>query len=209
MNGRARRRRSLSAPENLDTILDRSGEARFARQKPPFARELWVRAVGARIAERTVPLRLENGELLVLVATHVWSNELSMLSTDVLRRLVSLGVPAIRLRFRVGSIEIDRPPERRARRKVPKTAPLPDGLAALIATVGDDELARAMRGAAEANLAWQTRKDPGAPPSPGAIGPAARVLRGAEAETDPQAQGSPSAPESGPRSPEGARRRRP
>ena len=66
-----------------------------------------------------------------------------------------------------------------------------------------------MRGAAEANLAWQTRKDPGAPPSPGAIGPAARVLRGAGAETDPQAQGSPSAPESAPRSPEGARRRRP
>ncbi len=208
MTGRARRRRSLSAPENLDTILDRSGEARFARQKPPFARELWVRAVGARIAERTVPLRLENGELLVLVATHVWSNELSMLSTDVLRRLVSLGVPAIRLRFRVGSIEIDRPPERRARRKVPPTAPLPDGLAALIATVGDSELALAMRGAAEANLAWQTRRDPGST-TPGAIGPAARVLRGAAAESDPQAQGSPSAPESAPRNPGGERRRRP
>lgn len=159
-----KKRKRLAQPEAIEGILDRSGENRFARQKPPFSRDVWVRAVGHRIGERTMPLKLENGELLVLVSTHAWSTELTMLAHDVLSRLVSLGVPAIKLRFRVGRIEDARPPERRLRRKVPGAVALPPALAAAVAAVGDEDLVAEIRRAAEANLAWQAHGE--APTSP-------------------------------------------
>lgn len=204
---RVKRRKRLAKPETLDGILDRSGENRFSRQKPPFSREVWVRAVGHRIAEKAVPLKLESGELLVLVSTHVWSNELSMLAHDVLSRLVSLGVPAIKLRFRVGRIEEARPLERRLRRKVPPRVDLPPALAEVVSGLEDSELMAEIRRAAEANLAWQSHSDPKL--SLGASAPVAPTLPTAEAGNDRPARGSTSAPESGPRSPAGGSRRPP
>lgn len=200
------RRRRLATPEPLDNILDRSGENRFARTKPPIPRETWVRAVGARIADRTMPLKLENGDLLVMVATSVWSNELAMLTNDVLSRLVALGVPAVRLRFRVGQIEVDRPPERRARRKVPPAVRLPAPLEAAVRTLEDLELMKEIRMAAEANLAWQIGRERG--PTRGESAPVAPTLPVAEARNDRPVRDSTSAPESAPRSP-GAGPRRP
>lgn len=205
MSSAKKRRRRLATPEALDNILDRSGENRFARQKPPFPRETWVRAVGLRIADRTLPLKLENGELLVMVATSVWSNELAMLTNDVLTRLVALGVPAVRLRFRVGQVEVDRPPERRARRKVPPAVRLPASLDAAVSALEDHELMNEIRRAAEANLAWQKGRERG--PSRGETAPVAPTLPNAGARSDRPAPSSTSAPESGPRSREGAPRR--
>ena len=201
------RRRRLAVPEALDNILDRSGENRFARTKLPFPRETWVRAVGARIADRTLPLKLENGELLVLVATSVWSNELAMLANDVLTRLVALGVPAVRLRFRVGQIDVDRPPERRARRKVPPAVRLPASLDAVVGALEDHDLMKEIRLAAETSLAWRERRERG--PTLEETAPVAPTLPAAGARTDRQGPSSTTDPESGPRSRAGARHRRP
>ncbi len=187
---RARRRKHLPRPETLDGILDRAGESRFAKIRAPIPRETWVRAVGARIADRTRPLRLEGGELLVLVATSVWSSELTMLSTEVLARLNSAGVPALRLRFRVGSVEIDRPPERRARRKVPAAVALPPALERVVQALDDSELMGVIRRAAEANLAWQTGRDRGV--SPAETAPVAPTLPAFARENDPPVQATPS-----------------
>jgi hypothetical protein len=195
---RPKKRSSLQTPETLDGILDRSGENRFARVRMPFARDTWVRVVGPRIADRTRPLKLEGGELLVLVATSVWSSELTMLSGDVLRRLQLYGIEAQRLRFRVGQIDVDRPPERRLRRVVPSAVPLPPALERSVRGIEDHDLMDEIRRAAEANLAWQTKAEKG--PSREATEPVAPSLPTAARETDPPGRGSRNAPESAPRS---------
>ena len=65
----ARRPRStVSAPEPLRAILERAGENRFARAREAIPAALWREAVGARIAERALPLSLEDGTLVECVA---------------------------------------------------------------------------------------------------------------------------------------------
>src|SRR5580704_10131320 len=100
-----RRRAKLRAPEGLSNVLARAGEDRFAPNRAPLPPHVWAAAVGARIAERTRPLSIENGTLLVRAATSVWASELSMLSDALLARLRAAGVTVRALRFRVGTIE--------------------------------------------------------------------------------------------------------
>ena len=57
------RREPLAAPESLEVILERAGESRFARVRPPIPAKVWREAVGARIAERARPVSLWNGVL--------------------------------------------------------------------------------------------------------------------------------------------------
>jgi len=84
----ARRPRStVSAPEPLRAILERAGENRFARAREAIPAALWREAVGARIAERALPLSLEDGTLVLRVPTSVWANELSLLADEVFARL--------------------------------------------------------------------------------------------------------------------------
>jgi len=204
---RRRRRRHLGAPEPMEGILERAGEDRFSRVRPPFPSSKWVQAVGPRIADRTRPLRLEGGELLVLVATSVWSSELTMLAADVVARLSALGVGVARLRFRVGAVELERPPERRARRKVPAAVALPAALERVVRSLEDDELMGAIRRAAETNLAWQTGRETG--PSRESSAPVAPSLPAFEGGNDRPARATTSDPESGPRSRAGGRGRPP
>lgn len=192
------RRRRMSAPEPMEGILDRSGEDRFSRLRPPFPSAKWVQAVGPRIADRTRPLRLEGGELLVLVTTSVWSSELTMLAGDVVARLNALGVGVARLRFRVGRVELERPPERRARRKVPAAVALPAALERVVKALEDNELMAVIRHAAEANLAWQTGRETG--PTREESEPVAPSLPAFAAGSDPPARATPSGPESAPHS---------
>lgn len=151
-----RTRRHLDAPEPLEGLLERAGENRFAKKKLPIPLAEWRAAVGPRIAERARPFALERGVLVVKVATSVWASELQMLAPELTLRLKQRGFAIDSLRFRVGALDpIDRPPERRAYRKVPPPAPLGPELSELVGKIEDEELRDAIQQAARANLAWQ------------------------------------------------------
>jgi hypothetical protein len=161
----AKRRPRMPMPETLEGVLERAGEDRFARAsfRPPVSERVWREAVGLRIAERARPVLLERGVLTLRVATSVWANELSMLQTTILERLVALRVAVVELRFRVGPIDPpERPPERRGARAVPAPARLPPELKATLTGVMDDELRDAIADAARSNLAWRAAVE--APP---------------------------------------------
>ncbi len=155
-----RRRRNLAAPEPLEFVIDRVGEHRFAKKQLPIPLARWRAAVGPRIADRARPIGLERGVLIVKVATSVWANELSMLAPDIIAKLKQAeeGAPAVSitsLRFRVGPIDvIEGVPVKRDYRKVPPPAVLAPDLENALASVEDEELRRAIEGAARANLAW-------------------------------------------------------
>jgi hypothetical protein len=190
-----RSRLKLFAPESLRAILDRAGENRFARGRDAIPPALWREAVGARIAERAVPVSLEDGTLLLRVPTSVWANELSLLTDEICARLKERGVIARELRFRVGAVPpVERPPERRIARAVPVVREVPAELARVLATVSDPELRQAIESAAAANLAWQTVTRP-APQAPLTEAQrAARAPRSAATESAPPARTSPASP---------------
>src|SRR5438132_11053368 len=94
------RRPKLRMPETLEGVIGRAGENRFAPRRPPIALAVWVAAVGLRVAERARPVDIQNGALIVRVATSVWANELSLLQTSILERLRAEGVEVRELRFR-------------------------------------------------------------------------------------------------------------
>jgi hypothetical protein len=151
-----RPRDDSSSPEPVGAILERAGESRFARTRPPISPALWKDAVGARIAERAKPVAMYEGVLLLRVPTSVWAHELSLLGEDVCERLRERGVEVRELRFRVGALPpIDRPPERRIARAVPAARQLPVDVARALVAVDDGELRAAIERAAAANLAWQ------------------------------------------------------
>jgi len=148
------RRPKLYAPETIGTVIDRSGEDRFASSRAPISEHQWRRAVGARIGDRAKPISLENGVLIVKVASSAWAHELSLMKSDLLKPLASHGVRDIR--FRVGAIEpAQRLPEQRKSRAVPKAAPLTGELAESVAAIEDPELRELITIAAGASIAWQ------------------------------------------------------
>jgi hypothetical protein len=179
-----RRRKKLAAPESIERVLARAGEDRFAPNRAPIAPHVWAAAVGARIAERTRPIAVENGVLIVRTATSVWASELSLLSEALLGRLRTAGIKVRGLRFRVGAVE---PPEHAAElrtTKVPRAIPLDPRIARTIAQVEDVELREAITLAARTNLAWQAFNASGAQGSSGAPR-AARAPRDAETGNAP------------------------
>lgn len=119
--------------------------------------------MGTRIATRTRPEKLERGTLWVLTASAAWSQELSLLVDPIKERLAELGIEIKELRFRVGKIDAD---SRIALRRPPKEAPrevrLEEPLARALANVGDDDLRRAIAGAAKRALGF----GPGRPSGP-------------------------------------------
>ncbi|HEX7666100.1 MAG TPA: DUF721 domain-containing protein [Polyangiaceae bacterium] len=157
--GKRWRRPKLDMPENIGTVIDRSGEDRFASKRAPIAEHAWRRAVGGRISDRAKPLSLENGVLVVKVATSAWAHELSLMKTELLARLAQYG--ATDIRFRVGAIEpAPRPTEERTARTVPKSLPLTGELAETVAKVEDPELRELIATAASASIAWQEHSAP-------------------------------------------------
>jgi hypothetical protein len=161
---RKRPRPKLRAPESIETVIERAGEDRFARNRPVVGERVWRDAVGLRIAERARPLSLERGVLTLLVATSTWASELTFLAPTILERLRAAKVSVNELRFRVGHVEPPaRPPERRTSRAVPRPAPIPPDLANALSKVDDLELREAIAGAASANLAWRAYNEPPPP----------------------------------------------
>jgi hypothetical protein len=203
-----RTRHPSSAPESLRAILDRAGENRHARTREAVPAALWRDAVGARIAERALPISLEDGTLLLRVPTSVWASELSLLASEVCARLKERGVVVRELRFRVGAVPpVERPPERRIARAVPVIREVPAELARVLATVTDADLRNVIESAAAANLAWQTvtRPAPQAPLSEAQR--AARAPRSAGSESAPPVRTSPASPGAPRGTPEGGRHR--
>lgn len=165
----------LDAPEPLDELLERAGENRFARKQLPIPLARWRAAVGPRIADRTRPVALERGTLVVRVVTSVWANELSMLAPEVIAKLAEHGYDVKALRFRVGPLEVlEGIAQQRDYRRVPPPAPLDAALQASLSRLGDDELRSTIERAARANLAWQS-------PPPAAEGALTGAKRGARA----------------------------
>lgn len=183
-----RRRRRLESPEPLGDVLAKEGEDRFARVRPPIAPFQWRRAVGFRVAERTLPVSLKGGVLLVRAATSAWATELSLLAPQIIEGLVALGFDVSRLRFIVGDVAVkplvvQRPPRKAA------LGPLDPGLERSLAAVFDDELRETIEAAARASIPWQKTIE--APP-------AARAPRAAETENAPPGRTSPPAHEEAP-----------
>jgi hypothetical protein len=184
-----RRRKNLDAPEPMEALLDRAGEDRFARRRPPIPMREWKVVVGPRIADRAHPVTLERGVLLVKVTSSAWANELQMLAPELVARLRVRGHAVDSLRFRVGPLDQpERPPERRTTRMVPPPVALGSELLASIATVGDADLRAVIARAASANLAWQDYVAPAGGPgrSPTAAEAATRVAVSARISEAPQ-----------------------
>ena len=194
------RRKSLAAPEALEVILERSGESRFARVRPPIAARVWREAVGARIAERARPVSLRDGVLLLQVASSVWAHELSLLSDAVRQRLREHGIAVSELRFRVASLGIvDRPAERRLTRAVPRSVAVPAEIGRALGGVPDADLRASIAAAAAANLAWQAAVRPVPQGEVSEAKRGARDPRDAGGGTSPQGRATPGAPAGGPR----------
>jgi hypothetical protein len=175
-------RPKLKAPEALGGVLARAGDDRFAPNRAPIAPHVWAAAVGGRIAERTKPIAIEGGVLLVRAATSAWASELSLLSDALLARLRQHGVKVKALRFRVGAIDPPERPTEIRRARVPAPAPLDPELARSIARVEDPDLRAVIDAAARANLGWRAFNEPAAP---SAERRAARAPRDAGTENDP------------------------
>jgi hypothetical protein len=113
-------------------------------------RELWTHVVGYRIAERAQPVQAQAGVLTIQVASAVWAQELSLLSSDILQRLKKAGFDFKSLRFRV--VQAARKPVQA--RVVPKAppAPLPEDLNARLADLEDDALRATIAEAAGLSL---------------------------------------------------------
>jgi hypothetical protein len=199
---RKRRRWKLDAPEPIESLIERAGENRFAKQKVAIPVREWRVAVGPRIAERARPMSLERGVLVLRVATAAWANELQMLAPELVARLRVRGFAVDQLRFRVGALDVvERPLERRATRKVPPPVPLAPDLAQEVERIDDEELRNIIGTAARANLAWQAYVGgPGTGPGPAPSAPARMPTRAEDlsaalpASRGPRAAGRESAP---------------
>ncbi|MEO8183843.1 MAG: DUF721 domain-containing protein [Deltaproteobacteria bacterium] len=111
----------------------------------------WQRAVGARLAQKTLPERLSEGLLTVRVPSSAWAQELSLLSDVVAERLRAAGHGVQRLRFQVhASPRTAEPPLTTVRR-----AELPARLRESIEQVEDPDLRHALAEAAAYSLARQ------------------------------------------------------
>ncbi len=204
-----KKRHSLARPESLEAIIDRSGENRFARTRPPIDERVWREAVGARIADRVQPVSLRDGVLILRVPSSVWAHELSLLADHVCARVRERGLDVRELRFRVGTSPIPRrAPEPRVARTVPTMRALPRDLTTVLGAVRDQELRDSIARAAAANLAWQSLVPPeGAPPAVSGAQRAVRAPRASGEGTSPPDRRTPASPGAGPGTTGGGRGR--
>ncbi len=200
---RRRPRAQLREPEALDRVFVRAGEHRFARVRPVISPLAWRALVGARIAERTVPQKIEFQTLTIIAATSTWAHELTLLSATILERLQTAGYDVQKIVVRPGHVEPPgRPLERRRSKKVPSKVALGEKLTHEIEQVEDQELAALLRDSAEMNLAWQKASENVATSTPrGATVPPA-----AETRTGPPGRSSSGTPAASRRTPEGGER---
>jgi hypothetical protein len=151
---KTRRPRRGGEPAHIGPLLSASrSEAARALRLGPVDLELWRRVVGPRIADRTRPGSVRKGVLIVTVASAVWAQELSLLSSEILGRLAEAGVELSSIRFLVGKLqraEVGRLPP-----PPPPRAALPRELRGRIEGIEDPELRAAIAEAASSSLALE------------------------------------------------------
>lgn len=151
-----------AAPASIGELLLDTAAFAAERSGRAIPREEWRRIVGPRIAARTRVGKLFKGVLTVHVASSAWSNELSLLKSDLLARLQRAGREVSDLRFRVDPGEAPSASEqraarmRRAARPSPEVAAprteLPAELQRRLALIEDPTLRAAIADAARASL---------------------------------------------------------
>lgn len=158
----ASRARSLGPAPISDVLRGARGLPKSTSvEGGPVPPRVWELAVGTRIAARARPYRLDHGVLHVLVSSATWSQELSLLSTDILAQLKTHGISADSLRFRVGTVAPpERPPTRDEPRRAPPLAPLPGSLKNELQHIEDAELRAAIERAAARSLGWDLLQKP-------------------------------------------------
>lgn len=188
--------RKRPGPTPVGTLLMSSPKLRPRSDR--IDRERWRSLVGDRIGERTRPGTVHDGCLTVYVATAVWAQELTLLSTTILERLAGSGVRVERLRFRVGDVGEPPAPRPVKERPAPPKADLPDALRERLARIDDPVLRAAIAEAA----AYSLGRENGATSARTAI----RDPRSGGRRSDPQAPSPP--PRTGGRGGTGGKRSR-
>lgn len=160
-NTRRRGRKTHAAPTYLGEVLSViEPDALRGTGGAPLDSMAWLEVAGPRIAAKSTPVRLESdGTLMIAVVDSVWSQELSLLSTDIIARLNAQGLAVTKLRFRVGAVERPRElPTMLERRQIPQAIELPSELAAELERVEDPVLRQLLATVASASLARNLKK---------------------------------------------------
>lgn len=144
--------------------------ARLATRSDRIDPDRWRRIVGERVAHRTRPGSIRDATLTVYVASAVWAQELTFLSTALLEKLGAEGFAVKELRFRVGDIGEPAPQGGPAAAPTPPKAALPPELVERLGGISDPGLRAAIAEAAayslgRANPATEARRAPRAPRS--------------------------------------------
>jgi hypothetical protein len=127
----------------------------------------WDAAVGPQIAAHARPSHITDRRLTVVTESPVWTQQLSLLKPDLLRRIArSFGPQVVTdLYFVTGNVEpAVAPAVRPAPRRAALTA-LPAALERDLADIADPEVRDAVRGLMLAALASDGHDEPGAGPS--------------------------------------------
>ena len=146
--------RKPQRPASLGELL--AGSRALGKRAGRVDRDTWLRAVGGRVAARSEPERVHNGELWVKVASSVWSQELSLLAPIIVDRLQAAGVRVTGLRFRVAEVSAAKAPDAGEVVPAPPRAPLPEALKERLQTIEDAELRAAIAEAASYSMGRDT-----------------------------------------------------
>jgi predicted nucleic acid-binding Zn ribbon protein len=142
----------------LGNLLAGARDAASAASGASIAPDVWRKIVGDRVADVTRAGRLRDGTLNVQTKSHVWAQELSLLSEDILERLRAAGLNVQRVRFYAQKLESM--PAEAPRKAPPPPAPLPAELRARLESIEDPELRSIIAEAAAHSLARQQRTTP-------------------------------------------------
>jgi predicted nucleic acid-binding Zn ribbon protein len=80
-----RRRKVTSMRQALRSLLRSWGVDGKVRENQAVA--LWSQVVGARIAEKTEALRVEDGKIFIRVLSSSWKTELIFVKSEIIQRL--------------------------------------------------------------------------------------------------------------------------
>jgi hypothetical protein len=145
-----------AAPAKLSEVLVGAEDFMAKRSGAAIPRAEWTTIVGSRIAARTRVGKIWKGVLTIKVASSSWSNELSFLKPDLIRKLQRAGHDVVDLRFSVDKIQSNSPHPRRGPRSAPSTFPqepaLPEELLRRLEKVDDPNLRAAIAEAAKASF---------------------------------------------------------
>jgi hypothetical protein len=173
----APQKKAKRAPTPVGALVEPAREV-FARHAGVVMdRETWRQAVGDRIAQRAEPGWINNSMLTVIVASSAWAQELSLLSSDVRKKLALHGIQIRGIRFLVKDGAGYRSAGEKQRPAGVRQA-LPPDLERKLKDVEDAELAATIAEAAEYSLGRSSAtKLSERPRAPGPRGAGARSDR--------------------------------